>query len=654
MSAFQKILIANRGEIALRIMRTARALGYSTVAVYSDADHKMPHVAYADEAVPIGPSPAAESYLAVDKIIEAARHVGAEAIHPGYGFLSENADFADACAAAKLIFIGPPSAAIRLMGNKAAAKRRMIEAGVPCVPGYEGKDQSDQAFARAAASIGFPVMIKAAAGGGGKGMQLSNNAASLPNMLHAARMESLKAFDSDELILEKALTGARHIEVQVFGDKRGNTIHLGERDCSIQRRHQKLIEETPGPAIVSQTREALCEAALDVCRAINYSNAGTVEFLLVPDGPFYFLEMNTRLQVEHPVTEMVTGLDLVEWQFRIAADDPLPLTQQEIRFHGHAIEARLCAENPGHNFLPASGKLIAWDPPRGTGVRVDHGVSPGTSVSPYYDSMFAKILAHGATREEARRKLVAALKETVSLGIPTNREFLIECLSHPIFIDGKADTSFVEQEFSERKPRKPDAGMVSLAAALISERTQYEVDPMLHNWRSSGNATRFVLIGYGEERIAAEVSSRARSAYAIKWENECHEIKINAEDGGHLHFLFAGIEQSAQFAWEDGVLHLSVDGRTDTFEDVQIISNSATIGGGDAALAPMAGRISSVRVKPGEEVGKGQCLLVLEAMKMEHEVAAPRNGTVAAVLVKAGEQVATRKRLVELMPLSAK
>jgi geranyl-CoA carboxylase alpha subunit len=329
------------------------------------------------------------------------------------------------------------------------------------------------------------------------------------------------------------------------------------------------------------------------------------------------------------------------------------LTQEEIQFHGHAIEARLCAESPEHKFLPASGKLIAWDPPRGTDVRVDHGVAPGVSVSPYYDSMFAKILARGATREEARRKLVAALKETVSLGIPTNREFLIECLSHPIFIDGKADTSFIEQEFSERKPRKPDACMVSLAAALISERTPYGVHPMLHNWRSSGNATRFVLIGYGEKRIAAEVSSRARSAYAIKWKNEFHEIRISAKDGAHLRFLFTGIEQSAQFAWGGGVLHLSVDGHTGAFEDVQIIGNSATVGGGDAALAPMAGRISSVRVKPGEEVAKGQCLLVLEAMKMEHEVAAPRNGTVAAVLVEPGEQVATRKRLVELIPLAA-
>ncbi len=653
MAVFEKILIANRGEIALRIMRTAHAMGYRTVAVYSEADHGMPHVAFADEAVPIGPPPAPESYLAADKIIDAAKRTGADAVHPGYGFLSENAEFAEACASAKLVFIGPPPGAIRLMGNKALAKRRMIDAGVPCVPGYQGKDQSDDALAREAARIGFPVMIKAAAGGGGRGMRLVAEASLFPEALRGARSEASKAFGSDELILEKSIVGARHVEVQVFGDGRGSIVHLGERDCSIQRRYQKLIEETPCPALSAKMRGGLCKAAIAASRAIDYSNAGTIEFLLAPDGKFYFLEMNTRLQVEHPVTEMVTGLDLVEWQLRVAAGEPLPLEQENVRFRGHAIEARLCAEDPERDFLPASGKLIAWNPANGSGVRVDHGIASGVSISPYYDSMLAKIVAHGATREEARRRLVAALKETVVLGISTNRDFLIECLSQSAFIDGEIDTGFIEKKFSTRKAQKPGAHMIALAAVLISGCTQFEVSPMLRNWRSSGVSATFVLIGFGEERIAAEISSHLGRAYTVKWANDSHDIEIRAEDGARLRFLFAGVEQTAQFAWDGGVLHLSVNGRTGAFEDIQITASAATIGGGDTAVAPMAGLISAVCVKSGEKVGKGQCLIVLEAMKMEHEVAAPRNGTIAAVLVQPGEQVTTRKRLVELVPLAA-
>ncbi|HXM31652.1 MAG TPA: biotin carboxylase N-terminal domain-containing protein, partial [Xanthobacteraceae bacterium] len=417
MAAFGKILIANRGEIALRIVRTARAMGYRTVAVYSDADREMPYVAFADEAVPIGSAPAAESYLSIEKIIASAKRTAADAIHPGYGFLSENADFAEVCAGTGLVFIGPPAAAIRLMGNKAAAKRRMIEAGVPCVPGYDGKDQSDEAFARAAAKIGFPVMVKAAAGGGGRGMRLVAEAARLTEALRSARAEASKAFGSAELILEKALAFARHVEIQVFGDRHGNIVHLGERDCSIQRRHQKVIEEALCPALSPALRRAMGEAAVAASRAVGYVSAGTVEFLLTPENEFYFLEMNTRLQVEHPVTEMITGRDLVEWQLRVAAGEALPLKQEAIAFHGHAIEARLCAEDPTRDFLPAAGKLLAWEVPSGTGIRVDHGLAPGVTVSPYYDSLLAKIVAYGATREEARRRLVAALNDTIALGI---------------------------------------------------------------------------------------------------------------------------------------------------------------------------------------------------------------------------------------------
>jgi geranyl-CoA carboxylase alpha subunit len=649
--AFGKILIANRGEIALRIMRTARARGYRTVAVYSDADRAMPHAAFADEAVPIGTAPVAESYLAIDKIIAAAKRAGADAIHPGYGFLSENADFAEACNAADLVFIGPPAAAIRLMGNKAAAKRRMIEAGVPCVPGYDGKDQTDEAFARAAAKIGFPVMVKAAAGGGGRGMRLVAGAARLAEALRAARAEASKAFGSDELILEKAIAHARHVEIQVFGDRHGNVVHLGERDCSIQRRHQKVIEEALCPALSPALRRAMGEAAVAASRAVDYVSAGTVEFLLAGDE-FYFLEMNTRLQVEHPVTEMITGLDLVEWQLRVAAGEALPLKQEGITFHGHAIEARLCAEDPARDFLPASGQLLAWEPPVGSGIRVDHGLAPGVAVSPFYDSMLAKIVAHGATREEARRRLVAALADTVTLGIPTNRDFLVDSLSQPAFIAGEADTGFIEKYFSALKSPKTDMRMVVLAAALMAERTSYDEIPMLRHWRSSGISSTFVLVGCGEERIAAEVFVRGPRTYEVKCSNESHVIEIRGEEGVRLRFLSAGVEQTAQFTWGDGVLHLSAFGRTAAFEDVQITGTSAAIGGGDTALAPMAGRISAIRVKPGDEVGKGECLIVLEAMKMEHEVAAPRHGTIAAVLVKAGEQVTTRARLVELAPLN--
>jgi geranyl-CoA carboxylase alpha subunit len=650
--AFEKILIANRGEIALRIARTARAMGYRTVAVYSDADRAMPHLFFADEAVRIGPAPVAESYLAIEKIIAAAKRTGADAIHPGYGFLSENAEFAEACAAANLVFIGPPAAAIRLMGNKAAAKRRMIEAGVPCVPGYDGKDQTDEAFARAAAKIGFPVMVKAAAGGGGRGMRLVAEAPRLVEALHAARAEALKSFGSDELILEKALAHARHVEIQVFGDTHGYVVHLGERDCSIQRRHQKLIEEALSPALSPALRRAMGEAAVAACKAVDYVGAGTVEFLLTPDSEFYFLEMNTRLQVEHPVTELITGLDLVEWQLRVAAGETLPLKQEAIAFHGHAIEARIYAEDPSRDFLPVSGKLLVWEPPSGAGIRVDHGLAPGVTVSPYYDSMLAKIVAHGATREEARRRLVAALTDTVALGIPINRDFLVDCLSQPVFVAGEANTGFIEKHFSTLNPPKPDLRMVALAAALMAERTQYDEIPMLRNWRSTGVSTTFVLVGCGEERIAMEVFARKDRTYDVKCANENNTIEIRGEVGARLRYLSGDVEQTAQFAWGDGVLHLSAFGRTATFEDIQITGTSAAIGGGDAALAPMAGRISAIRVKPGDEVGKGECLLVLEAMKMEHEVAAPRQGIIAAVLVKAGEQVTTRARLVELTPLN--
>ncbi len=403
MRPFDKILIANRGEIALRVMRTARALGYRTVAVYSAADAGAPHVVAADQAVAIGPAPAAQSYLSIERVLGAARLTGAGAVHPGYGFLAENADFAAACSEAGLTFIGPPPEAIRLMGNKRLSKLKLGQAGIECIPGYHGKAQSDKRLTAEAAALGTPLMVKAAAGGGGRGLRLVREPGELPRALKAARSEARNAFGSDELILEKALEEARHIEIQVFADGHGNALHLGERDCSVQRRHQKVIEEAPSPALTPELRRRMGEAAVAVVRAIDYLGAGTVEFLLTPEGDFYFLEMNTRLQVEHPVTELVTGLDLVAWQLKIAAGEPLPLRQDQVRLEGHAIEARLYAEDPERGFLPQSGRVLAWEPAAGAGIRVDHGLATGLEVSPYSDPLLAKIVAYGENREAARR-----------------------------------------------------------------------------------------------------------------------------------------------------------------------------------------------------------------------------------------------------------
>jgi len=448
---FSKILIANRAEIACRIMRTAKEMGIVTVAVYSDADESAPHRLMADEAVHIGPSPATESYLDIGKIISAAKSTGAEAIHPGYGFLSENAAFAGACKAAGLTFIGPSETVIAKMGNKAEAKKIMATAGVPCIPGYEGEDQSDEAFLRKAEAIGFPQMVKAAAGGGGRGMRLVAKPEKLQKALASARSEAERAFGSGELILEKAILEPRHIEIQVFADNHGNVVHMGERDCSIQRRHQKVIEEAPSPAVSPELRAEMGATAVAATKQIRYSGAGTFEFLLDVDGNYYFLEMNTRLQVEHPVTECITGLDLVEWQLRVAAGEPLPLMQDEIIFKGHAIEARLYAEDPYKGFLPKPGILTKWRASEGPGTRTDHGLADGYEVTPYYDAMIAKVVGYGATREIASQNLQAALDQTATKGLTTNRQFLISCLSHAAFSDGEVTTAFIDTYFPKKK-----------------------------------------------------------------------------------------------------------------------------------------------------------------------------------------------------------
>ena len=657
MTAFNKILIANRGEIACRVMRAAKALGYRTVAVFSDADAGAPHVRQADEAVRIGPPPAQDSYLNGDALLAAAKLAGADAVHPGYGFLSENAAFAKACSEAGLVFIGPPAAAIEAMGNKARAKALMVTAGVPCVGGYQGADQSDGKLTAEARRIGFPLMIKAAAGGGGRGMRLVTSADDLAHALSRARSETMSAFGSSELILERAIDDARHIEFQVFADRHGNVIHLGERDCSIQRRHQKVIEEAPSPAVSTELRARMGDSAVTAARAVGYVGAGTVEFLLDRSGKFYFLEMNTRLQVEHPVTEAVTGLDLVAWQLHIAAGERLPLEQHEVAFGGHAIEARLYAENPHQGFLPQSGTVVDWRPAAGTGVRVDHGLASGQSVSPFYDPMLAKVIAHGATREEARRRLVTALEDTVALGLTTNRRFLLAALRHPAFIAGEATTVFIDRHFpaggeGRRRPA-PDARALALAAVLLFEARARGADAATaaRLWSSTGVAVWPLRLTLGETHHRAGVAAAGDDRYLVTLDHETVEISIVDRGDGAVRFAAGGLQRTARFAVNQGVLHVDLDGIDFAARETALAAGGAAHRDGSARLvAPMNGAIVGVFAKPGDRVTRGQRVVVLEAMKMQHEIGAERDGIIDKILVKPGDQVATRQLLAELKP----
>src|SRR5216110_1103772 len=475
---FFRVLVANRGEITLRIMRTARRLGYGVVAVYSDADRDALHVREADEGVHIGGALPAQSYLRVEAIIAAAKASGADAVHPGYGFLAENEEFAQACRDAGLVFIGPSPEAIKAMGNKAGAKAIMQGAGVPCVPGYQGADQSDATMLAEAKKIGFPVMIKAIAGGGGRGMRLVADAAAFPDALRSARSEAQGAFGDAGVILERAIPEPRHIEIQVFGDRYGNAIHLGERDCSVQRRHQKLIEEAPSPAVSSELRARMGAVAVTAIKSLRYEGAGTLEFLLDPSGEFYFMEMNTRLQVEHPVTEAITGLDLVELQLRIAAGEPLGLKQEDVKFSGHAIEVRLCSEDANHDFMPQSGTMALWQMP--DDVRVEHALQSGSEIPPFYDSMIAKIISHGADRNEARGRLICGLEQTAAFGVTTNQGFLISCLRHPGFAAGEATTAFIGNYRDELLAPRANANADAPLAALLL----YVTNPHAPPWRS--------------------------------------------------------------------------------------------------------------------------------------------------------------------------
>jgi geranyl-CoA carboxylase alpha subunit len=655
MTSFRTILVANRGEIACRIIRTAKAMGYRTAAVYSEADADALHVRMADVAASIGPPEARASYLDIDAIIAAARRVDADAVHPGYGFLSENAGFARACAGAGLVFIGPSPDAIAAMGNKAEAKRSMAAADVPCVPGYNGGDQSEAAMTREAERIGFPLMVKAAAGGGGRGMRLVPERTDLATALARARAEAESAFGSDELILEKALADARHVEVQVLADALGHVIHLGERDCSVQRRHQKVIEEAPSPAVTEELRRRMGATAVAAARAIGYTNAGTIEFLLAGDGTFYFLEMNTRLQVEHPVTEMVAGLDLVELQIRIAGGEPLPLGQDDVRLDGHAIEARLYSEAPHKGFLPQSGRIVAWRPPAGAGIRVDHGLSEGQAISPYYDPLLAKVIAHGRTRDEARRRLVQALEDTVALGPATNRGFLTDCLAHADFARGGATTAFIPTRFAEAGQPQADAGALTLAAVLWFEASarRHGHDPA-QTWSSSGPISWPVRLETSGASVDLTVSVLGPRRYRVAGAAGSREIEV-AGDGEHgvARFRLDGEERRAAYAFGEETLHLRV-GRRDLAVRESLYAPRAPAGpaGGIATevRAPMNGKVVAVLVSEGQAIERGELLVVVEAMKMQHEMTAGAAGTVARLAVRVGDQVATRQLLVELKP----
>jgi geranyl-CoA carboxylase alpha subunit len=637
---FHKVLVANRGEIAVRVLRSARELGYATVAVYSKADEGALHVRSADEAVCIGAALPAESYLSIEHLIDAARRTGADAIHPGYGFLAESADFAQACAEAGIVFVGPSAQAMHSMGHKAIAKQLMLNAGVPCIPGYQGEDQSDERLAKEAERIGWPVMIKASAGGGGRGMRLVRQASDFAGLLSSARSEARHAFGNDEMLLERALLAPRHIEIQIMADRYGHAIYLGERDCSVQRRHQKLIEESPSPAVNADLRQRMGQAAVRAVQAITYEGAGTLEFLLDDKGAFYFMEMNTRLQVEHPVTEAVTGLDLVALQLRIAAGEALPLQQDDVQMQGHAMEVRLCAEDPQAQFMPQSGQLGLWRPSRQ--LRVDHGLNSSGNIAPYYDSMLAKLIAHGANREEARRRLLHGINDTVALGITTNQAFLTRCLQHPQFIFGAASTAFIEQHQAEllAADRAREREALALAAALLHAPTEGQ---------RAHTLPLPLRLALGEATLALSLTHHELGC-SVQIEDQRFELQWLERDGCNARLLCNGVLHPVVFQRDDDTLHLHALGQAWRITDRSLVpAQRSGAGAGDGKLrAAMNGRVVAVLVAVGERVLAGQALLTLEAMKMEHIHVAPSAGRIAAVHVSVGDQIGTQRLLVEI------
>ncbi|HVT37021.1 MAG TPA: acetyl-CoA carboxylase biotin carboxylase subunit [Nevskiaceae bacterium] len=661
MKKFDKVLVANRGEIAVRVIRGAKKLGYRTVAVYSDADKDSLHVREADEAVRIGPPAAKESYLVIDNILAAAKQSGAQAIHPGYGFLSERAEFSTAVHDAGLTFIGPDAFSIDAMGNKSASKIRMIAAGVPCVPGYQGDDQADETLRKEAVKAGLPVMIKAAAGGGGRGMRLVHDEKELLANIQSARSEATNAFGSGQLLIEKAVMDARHVEIQVFGDRHGNVVHFGERDCSVQRRNQKVVEEAPSPAVDDALRLKMGAAAVAAAKAVNYVGAGTVEFMLARDGQFYFLEMNTRLQVEHPVTELVYGVDLVEWQLRVAQGEKLPLTQEEIlkRRNGWAIEVRLCAEDPRDNYMPQAGPVLAWRAPQGAGVRVDTYLESGCRISPYYDSMQAKIIAYGDTRESARQRLLKALDETVLLGVINNKDYLHAILSHEAFAGGDFSTAFIGKYFPADAVARsaPTHRHIALAAVALymddAHRlaAEHGLTQEFVGWHSSHETPADFKVKWRDRAYNLEVLVHDGHLFTTTVEGEKIEIDVTRSSEHDFQYLCAGVQATARIAHDGDMVWISAEGATHGYTDVTLAPVQGAAAGSDGRLlANSDGKVVAVHVKPGDVIAKGQTLAVLEAMKMEFQLALPVGGTVEAVSVSAGQQVKNRQLLVQVKP----
>ena len=652
---FGKLLIANRGEIACRVMRTAHRLGIRTVAVYSDADRDAMHVAMAGEAWRLGPAPASQSYLDIERVLAAAAASGADAVHPGYGFLSENPAFAEACAAAGVVFVGPPVGAVRAMGLKDAAKRVMEEAGVPVIPGYHGEAQDDASLLAHARRIGFPVLVKAVAGGGGKGMRRADTEVGFKDALEGAQREARSIFGDDRVLIERCIERPRHIEIQVFADAHGNAVHLFERDCSLQRRHQKVIEESPAPGMCEGMRTAMGAAAVAAAQAIDYRGAGTVEFIAdISDGlrvdQFWFMEMNTRLQVEHPVTEMVTGVDLVEWQLRVAADEPLPARQAELSMTGHAVEARIYAEDPQRGFLPATGTLAHLAvPPESRHVRIDSGVREGDAITPYYDPMIAKVIAQGDDRAMALDRLAGALRGFEIAGVTTNVPFLSRLVANSGFRAGDLDTGLIDRELDALLARDPVPDPVLAAAAMhaagaLAERADGAAwdDPWatLIGWRPWGGAKHLVHLEIDGDAVEATVRFMEDGGCRIEVGNVSLAVKLIRRDGALVVLDLSDRIVSARIVPADDELHVLYEGRT---YSVSLPDRAVEDGDPGSALAhvtaPLPGKVVKVAVRSGETVERGATLVVLEAMKMELSVDAPRDGIIDEVAVSEGDQL---------------
>ncbi|NMG49144.1 acetyl-CoA carboxylase biotin carboxylase subunit [Azoarcus communis] len=660
---FNKILVANRGEIACRVIKTARRMGIRTVAVYSDADANARHVRLADEAVAIGPAAARESYLVIDKIIAAAKATGAQAIHPGYGFLSENEDFCEACEREGLVFIGPPVSAIRAMGSKSEAKKLMEAARVPLTPGYHGDNQDPAYLHQQADAIGYPVLIKAAAGGGGKGMRLVEQSADFIDALASCKREASSSFGDDHVLVEKYITRPRHIEIQVFGDTQGNVVYLFERDCSVQRRHQKVLEEAPAPGMTPERRAAMGQAAVEAARAVGYVGAGTVEFIANQDGSFYFMEMNTRLQVEHPVTEMITGLDLVEWQLRVASGEPLPLAQEQLQIRGHALEARIYAEDPAKGFLPSTGQLVHLAPPaEGLHVRVDTGVEEGDEISPHYDPMIAKLIVWDINRDRALARMLQALADYRVVGVANNIDFLSRLTACPAFAGADLDTGLIERErtylFPEGETVPDEVFHIAALAELLRERERAlrfasrGSDPLSpwharDGWRLNATTRRNLMFRVGDIERSVTVAYLA-DGYQLTQEGRSVMARGELNPRGLLRVELDGTRMDATVIAAAGRRHVFAQGRAWQLAAVDPLHHGGDGGGAEGGLlAPMPGKVIALVAAVGAKVEKGAPLLILEAMKMEHTINAPAAGTVKAFCFAVGDQVGDGAELVE-------